>query len=1848
MKTRCLAFGLLGLICGVAALAQSTDSNGPTGSTSRSSETQAITVRLEHPDYVQPGQHYRVTAIFKPETEVVRTEIYVNQVLVRNAPNGSRYKGDFEQTGLAREIPVLAVAIDRSGHRIEARGTINVYLPHFIYGQVLADATSYPLVGIPVIVTTPHGQTVLVTDDVGRYQAYVYGYPVDVVTGGDYVAIQRHMPSHRDSWRVPDLRLTPFADPRPAGALTAGNNQLELSGFDGDVQVTALSAQGIAELLPLGYAPLAAFNLAGASGQGRIDWRLAKRPLFDPAAPVAVLERRGRAWRVRTVGHAATRTRLTAAGNGDYLLAVLDRRPAQLPAVGSLVQREDDLVVPSKLLERSLTQPACVSILGDPQAPFRCKVRTAGLLLSGARAQVRVDELHERVNKTLRLPTYDLDFFVYSVGFSARAKPRALGGFLGIRAREPVEPEHTERAEITFTRRDVEVEQAIFMESPRWDLGNLTIEYSQKASRPLAIFAKRTSVAFDNPPHTRVIAAFSLEIGGTLPHAPQLRVTAPGSTDVLLLRVRDDGRECDYVDRLNRDGDTWVNDPVESGMRQSGRFLLLALDYPISEVSGWVRYQSKAVAGAELYMPRLAWRTQSAKDGSFSIALPMEPESRALLAQHDGLRREGQVLLAPTADKIYICNIVIELGNRDFRLLHHNPLVDQHHVDFLPSLNLEFNRPVSDDLALLAAHLRLIGPDGEIPLELVVQPGRYVLNALPKRALSPQTQYHFRADTGLLSLDGDPLSQAVDFAFTTRVPAVTRRLDLSAFTLSWEYGRMFLIAPAEAYVNGTLLRVYNPDNGAGLDASLGPGNYRAEVNARPGDAIELRAIDPAGNSFQRTIDLTRVAPDTYLLGTRPFALRINQDVVLRVDEILKGAGTELLIREAPSVTITETVNQMRGLPTLTPVQSLEFRVRRGAMPHFKARLQHNRDLAEFNNRALVIASFQSGIIAPAEHDIAKVPIPHTIMRMYEAFNVADGAPTLAPGAKRVARSDKFSRSGTMTPIEIGSTPGLLPSEPVGPSVFLSIMATRASLDASHHPVINHVACSRRQFELDRPMNSPPLESRPWHPSLADGFYPAPGIPVYEDYSEKGSRPIYELRGISDAGGSAECLQFGTYLDLIGDDPDTHQAKVNDLTSDNASQFTGFSLLTHVDRTLEFDNEKWSIDHGGLPPPQLKTRWEVGSLVCGTFVLDPERSQRLHDERKVQSAMKLRLTVQSSQALSTYSEPKLYLTGSCPSGKPKIEGNTVTWYLDPVVLAESRLVEATIKIITLLGGENQINDRFVVVGDGPSTEIVRCAPFVLSTNPANETTKVHLDALTVVFSEPVHRIDSSRVELQDEGGRTVDVTFRDESGVEIADANVETALLRIVPARGLRRDETYRLRIDGVVDREGQALEEPIEIHFKTAPFDVADTLDVAYHTQVTGVRNLTLVLTENWRQSSACLDLYDVRDPSQPMKLIGSNLLLKGADDAFLRLALFTPQDLRETSAGIYAPSADPVAFDDLPRGSILVLTRQRFPDDVAHLDLYRYKGGSFEYLFGFDSPEPGLIYDTAMMGRYLILAHKLLGSYESFASATVVVLDLKKLLDEYQHVLAEGSREGRLRFEAGALNFAVVAKYALPGNVSSVSSFVRNVFEGGLITRKPAFLASGYEHPAVYDFNLNRQPPRFDTAMSSSDPHYDARLVVRTPYLHGKTALRLDNGALSGFTYRDPVRGLREIDLAMFMERHGDGQIHFYEIPRSGDTSEQSIVPLKTLEFPAGLFCFAVDPGTGLLAVQGLDHKFSVLDIKAFLETEAGSDSPAFAHPAFISHPIARNFQQLTFIEGNLYGLDNQSLQLVRMPFKP
>ncbi|CAM2005548.1 hypothetical protein APED_02675 [Acanthopleuribacter pedis] len=1813
-------------------------------------------ISLDHPDQIRPGAAYQVRVGLNPAEDVTRVELFINGLSVYQGENGNEHTADAVQSGLQRAIPVLAVAHDRFGNQVQAQGTIQVSFPHYVHGRVLNDATSYPVAGASLDVISPEGTTTVTTDADGFYETYVHGFPITVNgPSAAYASLRRTMTADRDAWRVPDLRLSARGSPT-SGTVQGDGFSVVLPGSAG---FTEVSDQGLAALLPLGYAPVAAFELTGLATAGTLTWTL-NQPLLPDGTALYFLNLEADGWRVLAVASAAggTVTADLPAGDGSYTAALIDSWSGVVrPAVNDLVQRGADLVVPASTLADSVTIPARASILDEPQTLFTCNVATAGGLLSGSRARVWATETHDRYDQTVTGPAYPLDFFTYSYRFGSQDRPDLLGGRLNVRARIPLQQDNTQRAEIDFVSVAGGESQAGFAADAAWSFGNLDLDLSAAADGPRVAHAEfAADEGLELPPRATWLGGFHLEVGGELDRSAELSLNDINAVSVILLRREEGDPRRLYVGRLTQNNGRWTNVGTSADITQSGRYTVVALDYALCEVSGVVRYEGAPSVGAYVDHAGFPWSARGDAAGGYRLAVPHMTTPQEVTATADSPRASGSLQLPATQGQDQLTGQDIVLGLRNLTLVRHNPGADQVHVVAMPTITLEFNQPVSSDRDLLASAISLNGGGADVPLEIIAEPGRYVLRVLPLQTLAAATVHTLTVSEAMRGRDGDSLAAPAQFSFTTVQAAVPRALDLSAFYLSSESDGLYLTAPGEAFAPGTQLSVFNPETGAGVTTTLIGDSLHLAVPAVRGEAVELRATDPLGNTHQRLIGLTQTGPDTFLLGSQPFALRINDELVLRMDEVSSGFNSEVRLTAADAAGAAARIGETAALeaaPAMEFVQGFVMEPVSGPLPTFKARLMVEKELDAYNGRSMVAMTFHPGFQLAADPTRPDQLSEQTLVRFHDAFNIENGEPA---GKRRFAgrntgQGKRFNLVQMMLVIEVNAMTGTQASDPVGSQVFTGIMSSQAPLNPSEHPIYDYVNCQRAAVAVQPPLEAPPFESHGWHQDhLRSGYYPLPGTHVYGVFHPNNGPPSYRLMGVADATGRANCNYFGPIASMRAVDPATAQSVVVDIRQrGNANVSSGFSILNYHIRNAEFDPLQHQVDLGNPPPPQLRSRWEVGSLQDGAFVVDTARSEELRNNRRVvaDALLQLRYTLSSSLALSLDPEPRLVVSGLPEPGDPQIEGSTITWTFPAGAVELGGVVTAAATVTSVHDTQNTLNERFMIVGNGPLPDIPGAPPFVLSVKPEDEAEDVLVgDSIAIAFSEPVKNINNTTIRLND-GTGDLALRYYDQNGTLI-EGDGEAFIIYAVPVEALNFDTVHTVVVDGVTDREDTAPEEVFEASFRTTEFREVDRLNATHRTIVKGVRNLTLIVTEDWQQDHFTIDVYDTRNAYDPMATVGSYQLRKGWMDAYVRMEIFLPSELEETGTGIAAGGDE--ALDQIPAGSILVATWQRFPSDVSNMSFYRFNGGGFDELFDLPSIEPGLVYATAKMGSYVILGYKRFGymAGEPIVPASTLIVDVVETMENYDAVVGAAGGN-RLDFESEIQNLGLVARYPLPGDASAITTFARRENDGDFVQVKPAFLVSGYGHPAIFDFDLSELPPFPGLAMPSGDPDYDARLVARTEYVGGPHGMINYNSAVSGFAYRDPVEGFREIDLAVFTDRSvTPNQIHFYEVPREGDMSTTGIQPIKSLPFGGGLYSIALDAETGLLAVSGLDNRFSMLDVRAFLETPEAEDQSGFEHLAFMFPAEERAPSRLTFISGNLYSHDTGGRSLSRTPVAP
>ncbi|HSN54219.1 MAG TPA: Ig-like domain-containing protein, partial [Candidatus Sulfomarinibacteraceae bacterium] len=309
---------------------------------------------------------------------------------------------------------------------------------YFIIGEVFADRTSLELAGARVVLEEAGGPvagdpTEVTADGRGRYRMPVVGSPVTVrIEAEGYLpAWRRVVPLAGAATLLFDVRLSERAAVwavTGADRLEAGDARLTISGAavpaDGlEVALSPLSEQGLPDLLPLGWRPLAAAHVGLDDGvvlDPPAVLQLATSP--PPDAVVARYDPEVHAW--SAVADGAT---VEVAAAGSFALVVPDPEPTSpgLAVPGSFLPSAaaaDPGVMSATLdLDPAVILPmetALATVTTQPASPVP----------SGHPVEVRLDELlHAVGGGVIVVPPTAVDLVLYRQPDGSLAASFGLG-----------------------------------------------------------------------------------------------------------------------------------------------------------------------------------------------------------------------------------------------------------------------------------------------------------------------------------------------------------------------------------------------------------------------------------------------------------------------------------------------------------------------------------------------------------------------------------------------------------------------------------------------------------------------------------------------------------------------------------------------------------------------------------------------------------------------------------------------------------------------------------------------------------------------------------------------------------------------------------------------------------------------------------------------------------------------------------------------------------------------------------------------------------------------------------------------------------------------------------------------------------------------------------------------------------------------------------------------------------------------------------------------------------------------------------------------------------------------------
>jgi hypothetical protein len=797
--------------------------------------------------------------------------------------------------GAGDVLQLEARATDQAGNQASVTRTTVIAADALVAGRVLSDATGHPLAGASVQlgdqVTTVRsdGRYALGTADTNAVvRAWLRGH-----TG-----VERRTPVTFGTGSIAvDARLTPLAEPvlvsgddvtfatelgRGGAQPIEGALTVFAEAFDGPTAVhfTPLSPQGLPGLLPLGWSPIAGFELRVAARDldaPEINPDAAFPPLNRdlslalaglPAGPLAFVayDRAAHGWRsyanLDPIGGIAS---ATLARLGAYAIVVPDSTngpPVATP--GTVLAGVASVDLPPGLSARGASFPDSLPA-SDGLAEGRIVVPDASSLPSGTMIGAAVTEEYPlSTDGTASVDTALQDLVLYraQVPSVPGIDPNAADA-LGVRF--PIKPSYSFDAD-ELGRGNIHVDVIGGREAHRGRIGGLGEVEIDAAGVILRVSAGSleadTLIDVERPavdafvprtPDLDPLAQLAIDfVGATLTTSAELTVhdlaVADGQTPLLARLERVHGVARPHVVAVGLpEAGSWTFTAGDGlpGLVKDGTYVVYGSTLPLGFVAGTTRAAGAPVQ-AFVTVAGLPFIAAAASDGTYKIpALP------------------GQAVLdafVPDINLAAHATIGVTLGEtspQDFDLIGAvtaatvTPVNGAVAVDRTTQIQLEI--PVALDPATATLdNIRLFtGAPGDatlIPRRLQLSANAKSLAVIPETRLDPATTYTLQASGLRDKLGGIVVVPVTTFKTAADVPPVVNT-DPVTVSLPGDGGNAVVSIPPGTFPPGTTVIITNEANGIVTSCSVGnAGGVDCEIPATSDDTLVISITDPEGNT----------------------------------------------------------------------------------------------------------------------------------------------------------------------------------------------------------------------------------------------------------------------------------------------------------------------------------------------------------------------------------------------------------------------------------------------------------------------------------------------------------------------------------------------------------------------------------------------------------------------------------------------------------------------------------------------------------------------------------------------------------------------------------------------------------------------------------------------------------------------------------------------------------------------------------------------------------------------------------------------------------------------------------------
>jgi hypothetical protein len=673
------------------------------------------------------------------------------------------------------------------------------------------------------------------------------------------------------------------------------------------IGLALLGEQGLPALLPPGWSPLWALDVAPAGGlnrpaklrvaRGRVDGELADAVAVQHVPPAG--------WKriALSVDEVAGTLELTLSSLGAVAIVKADGWPEKppLPAVGEELLSGAGVAVPADVQVQIAVTPEVLFLgMGDvgtfkPGLPLGQSVRSGTQLLIGfsesylgnagkvwspphMEQSVVLYRRPDQIQATLGLSpwpglddTFDkgvisLDAMPYDESVAGSAIIGPAGGTL----------HGADGAVVTFPEGIFPIDTAVNLTAGKVDRPEVLQQIEISAAGACADFPAPAALEAFIPggvaPDTHVLATLHVVVEGEGHDVVVGLATMVGDRAVVAA------------------GALGLPFP---GVRGCGVYKLWAVRDPLAWLTGQVR-ESGQPARALLTGGGLGFAAMS-HPGLGTYVLPVAPAPGEVVASAPSGAGAAAVYDVPASDAIVTADL--DLGPQRLKVVSVSPADRATSAPVSAVVTLSLSGPI-DRTTITPESVRLEHNGTTTEIDRTLLDGGRTLVLTPRAALAPNSSYTVALSTGVKSRAGQTLlGREADETFrahfdtldATPPPPPTPGLITAAVPVQ---GSTTVTGTAGATEPGTVVSVFNPRTGETTSKPAGSdGSFSIAAPAETTDGIEIIFTDAAGNSTRYNPGRFRNADGTTVVGKEGGSIPMPGDLTLEIAPAAVAAGT---------------------------------------------------------------------------------------------------------------------------------------------------------------------------------------------------------------------------------------------------------------------------------------------------------------------------------------------------------------------------------------------------------------------------------------------------------------------------------------------------------------------------------------------------------------------------------------------------------------------------------------------------------------------------------------------------------------------------------------------------------------------------------------------------------------------------------------------------------------------------------------------------------------------------------------------------------------------------------------------